>query len=264
MKRSTRDALVLDFLPIVGYLVSDVCGRSRYVCREDLASAGSLALVSCAESYDPDLGVPFNAYARIRVKGAITDELRRQDWASRSTRRRIKDSTAVQEALTSRFGRTPTVDELAAALGVDRTEAEATLTDAARTVLSLDDVIVSLHPSDSETPEQAVLALEVTEHLREAVGALPEKMRYVIEQIYFEDRSVTELADELGTSHVAVSQHRTEGVRLLHDGMTVHHRASAPARSKSSTIRVEAYLNTVADRTVGGLAGALSRVAVAA
>lgn len=264
MNRSTRDALVLDFLPIVGYMVSDVCGRSRYMAREDLASAGSVALVACAESYDPDLGVPFNAYARVRVRGAIADEMRRQDWASRSTRRKIKDSTAVSEALTSRLGRTPTIDELASALGVDRAEAEATLTDAARTVLSLDDVVVGLHPSSSETPEQAVLALEVTEHLREAVDALPEKMRYVVEQIYFEDRSVTELAEELGTSHVAVSQHRTEAVRLLHDGMTVHHRESAPCKSKSSAMRLEAYLTTVSERTFGGVTNQRRPVPVAA
>jgi RNA polymerase sigma factor for flagellar operon FliA len=264
LNRSTRDALVLDFLPVVGYMVSDVCGRSSYVTREDLASAGSLALVACADSYDPDLGVPFNAYARIRVKGAIADEMRRQDWASRSTRRRIKDCTAVSDALTARLGRTPTIDELAGTLGVDRAEAEATMNDAARTVLSLDDVVTSLHPSSSETPEEAVLALEAVEHMREAVNALPEKMRYVIEQIYFEDRSVTELADELGTSHVAVSQHRTEAVRLLHDGMTVHHREHAPVRSKGSAMRLETYLNTVAEKTHGGVTRSRRPVAVAA
>ncbi|ERK72531.1 Sigma-70 region 2, partial [Leifsonia aquatica ATCC 14665] len=104
----------------MGYLVSDLVSRATHLSRDDLASAGSLALVTAADAYDASTGVPFGAYARTRILGALADELRASDWATRSARKRIKETVAVRESLTAALGRTPTVEEIADALGVDR------------------------------------------------------------------------------------------------------------------------------------------------
>jgi hypothetical protein len=63
MDRTARNALVVENLPLVGYLVSEVWGRATHLSRDDLASAGALALITAAEAFDPTLGVPFGAYA---------------------------------------------------------------------------------------------------------------------------------------------------------------------------------------------------------
>jgi RNA polymerase sigma factor for flagellar operon FliA len=89
LNRADRDRIVLANLPLVGYLVSEVSAKAKHFDRDDLASAGTLALIACAEAYDPERGVPFSAYARHRILGAFTDEMRHNDWASRTTRRRI-------------------------------------------------------------------------------------------------------------------------------------------------------------------------------
>jgi RNA polymerase sigma factor for flagellar operon FliA len=120
LNRADRDRIVLANLPLVGYLVSEVSAKAKHFDRDDLASAGTLALIACAEAYDPERGVPFSAYARHRILGAFTDEMRHNDWASRTTRRRITDATVTRDMLTNTLGRNPTVEEIAATLGVDR------------------------------------------------------------------------------------------------------------------------------------------------
>nr|WP_284290459.1 sigma factor [Angustibacter aerolatus] len=78
-------------LPIVGYLVSEIISRvPQQVQRDDLVSAGQAALVKSARTYDATTGVPFGHYARTRIRGALVDELRAADWASRGARTRAK------------------------------------------------------------------------------------------------------------------------------------------------------------------------------
>ena len=173
----------------------------------------------------------------------------RQRLGPRSVRRRIKETLAIRETLTAALGRTPTVDEIANALGVDRAEAGAALEDAARTVSTLDDVTGEFLVSETESPEGAVLTSERLAFLRAAVATLPEKMRYVVEQIYFEDRSVKDLAEELGATHSAVSQQRAEAIRLLGDGLATHYAddddVTYVPQSRISPTRRTAYLSTL-------------------
>lgn len=267
MNRSDRNKIVVDNLPLVGYLVSELCAKATHLSRDDLASVGAIALITSAESFDPSLGVPFGAYARRRITGAFADELRSIDWAPRSARRRIRETLAVQETLTASLARSPTVDEIAAVMGVERAVADAALSDASRTVSALDDTMVDLLVADRSSPEAALLASERLVYLRAAVAALPERMRWVIEQIYFEDRSVKEIAEELGSTHSAVSQQRSEAVRLLQDGLGTHYADETAARhvprSRISPNRRTAYLATLADQTSGGITRAQHLVPVA-
>jgi RNA polymerase sigma factor for flagellar operon FliA len=257
LNRTERNALVTENLPLVGYLVSEVWAKARHLSRDDLASAGAVAMITAADAFNPDLGVPFGAFARRRIIGAFADEMRSNDWATRSARRRIKETLAVQETLAAAFGRAASVTEIASAMGVDRHEALAGLADAARTVSTLDETTAEFLVADTALPEESVLVAERLVYLRAGVTALPEKMRYVIEQVYFHDRSVKEIAEELGTTHSAVSQQRAEAVRLLRDGFGTHYADDAEAdyvpESRVATASRSAYLGRLADQAMLGI-----------
>ena len=259
--RSERNRLVEENLAIVGYLVNDVCARASHLSRDDLASAGAVGLILAAESFDSSLGVPFGAFARRRILGALADEMRAADWATRSIRKRIKESLAVTESLTSALGRTPTVDEVAASLGVDRATATEALADASRSVATLDTTIGDFLAADVADPEGSAMESERTLYIRAAVEALPERMRYIVEQIYFEDRSVKELAEELGATHSAVSQQRAEAVRLLRDGLTTHYSdeptAEVEVHSRIAPARRAAYLARLAENAGAAMSRSL-------
>ena len=223
MNKTERNALVVQNLPLVGYLVSEVWAKATHLSRDDLASAGAVALITSADVFDPTLGIPFGAFARRRIVGAFADEMRSNDWASRGARRRIKETLAVKETLTAALGRTPSVDEIASSLGVDRNEVTAGLTDAARTVSTLDNTTAEFLIADTALPEESLLSAERLHYLAAAVEALPERMRMIVRQIYLEDRTVTEIADTMGITHSAVSQQRSEAIRLLRDGLETHY-----------------------------------------
>jgi RNA polymerase sigma factor for flagellar operon FliA len=232
VERHERNALVVENLPLVGYLVSEVWAKARHLSRDDLASAGALALVTSADSFRPELGIPFGAFARRRIVGAFADEMRSEDWASRGARRRIKETLAVQDTLTAALGRKPKVDEVAAAMGVDRESAAAGMADAARVVVALDETVAE------------VLVAE---------AALPEKMRAVISAIYFDDKTVKDIAEESGTTHSAVSQLRSEAVRLLRDGLETHYSDGAAEYTPVSRVAVSsrsAYLARMAEHAM--------------
>ena len=236
----------------MGYLVSEVCAAASHLSRDDLASAGAIALITSADSFNPDLGVPFGAFARKRILGAFADDMRSNDWATRGARRRIKETTAVQDALTAALGRKPDLDEMASALGVDRETVAAGLADASRTLTALDDTTAEYLAADIPLPEESLIVSERLTYLRAAVAALPESMRFIIEQVYFEDRSVKEIAAELGITHSAVSQQRAEAVRLMRDGMATHYADSdeqeVVTQSRISPARRMAYLAGVSEQ----------------
>lgn len=261
--RTERDALVRENLAIVGYLVNEVGRKATHVSRDELASAGALGLVLAAETFDPSHGVPFGAFARRRILGAIADEMRSADWATRTARRRIRESLTVQESLTNALGRAPSVDEVAESLGVDRKTAMDALSGASHTVDSLDDTIADVVAADAASPEDLVLETERTQYVTAAVRSLPERMRYIVEQIYYHDRSVGELATELGLTHSAVSQQRSEAVRLMRHGLETQYSTGAVPRLESeqriTPARRAAYLARLAETSTARLAEPASR-----
>ena len=90
IERATyEDNLVRQHLPLVQYVVSEVAHRvPSHVSRSDLVSAGMLGLAQAARSFDPERGIAFDRFASTRIRGALLDELRGRDWASRSVRAR--------------------------------------------------------------------------------------------------------------------------------------------------------------------------------
>lgn len=217
------NVLVVENLALVGYHVNAMLGRvPSYVSRADLVSAGHLALVRAARAYDETTGVPFARYAALRIKGALIDELRGMDWVSRGARRRARQVTEVADQLTAALGRAPQRAELAAAMGVGVDEVDSARSDAEIRVLSMDGFDGSIAESvvaSGPGPEESLLADERLAYLRAGVDALPERLRHVVTELFFHDRPVAELADELGVTQSRISQLRTEALGLLKDGL---------------------------------------------
>ena len=121
--RDAIETLITDHLPLVGHVARETAARlPRHLGTDDLVGAGSLALVQAAQSFDPELGVPFARFANTRVRGAMIDSMRQRDWASRTVRTRSKAIDSAAETLTAGLGRRPNDAELAAACGLTESE----------------------------------------------------------------------------------------------------------------------------------------------
>lgn len=251
-----QNRLVTENLPLVGYHVSEMLMRvPSHVSRDDLASAGALALVQAARAYDATTGVPFNRYAAIRIKGAMVDELRSMDWVSRGARQRARKLTTVADELTADLGRAPTRAEIALALGVDVSEVDTAREAAATRVLSLegyDGALAEVLPAREVGPEESVILDERLTYLRAAVTTLPERLRTVVEQVFFHDRTVTDIAKDMGVTQSRVSQLRAEAMVLLRDGLNTHldpAQVAAPAQPEGvAQRRRETYFAAIAER----------------
>ena len=252
------DDLITSNIPVVTHIVRETMGRvPSHVNRDDLTSAGLAALVQASKSFDAERGVPFARYAATRVRGAILDELRGIDWASRSVRRRARDLDATRAQLSAILGRTPTAQEVAEAAGMTLAEIAQNDDDIARAQVlslqgaqdaSLDDVL----PASGPTPEQLVEHRERLTYLIEAVAELPDRLRIVISDYFLQERPMAEIAAELGVTESRVSQMRAEALVLLRDAL--NHaldptQVTPHARPQGSAARRrEAYFAAVAAR----------------
>ena len=262
-----RDALITSSIPVVTHIVRETMGRvPSHVSRDDLTSAGLAALVQASKSFDASRGVPFARYAATRVRGAILDELRGIDWASRSVRRRARDLDATRAQLSSILGRSPSPAEVAQAVGMSLDEIARNDEDIARAqVLSLqgaqDASLDDLLPSAGPTPEQLVEHRERLAYLVEAVAELPERLRIVISDYFLEERPMAEIAAELGVTESRVSQLRGEALVLLRDGLNSQldpELVTAPARPDGCVARRRAAYQT-AVAGAGDLSSRLAR-----
>ena len=223
-----QEQLIRDNMALVGHMVREMLFRvPPHVHRDDLASAGYAALVTAAQAYDPQRGIPFGRFAAVRVRGALLDELRSMDWASRSVRARARRADVAREELTRRLGRTPTAEELAELLGVAVGELSSVDDDVQRAaVLSLQGFTAGaaedMVTENSMNPEETLLHRERLGYLHDAVTVLPERLRFVVEASFLQERPLSEVAAELGVTESRVSQLRTEALALLRDGLNTH------------------------------------------
>jgi len=252
------DRLAIENLPLVAHVVYETIARvPAYVDRNDLRSAGLLALVAAARSYDPERGVPFVRYATPRIRGAMVDELRSVDWASRSVRRRSREIEEARARLASAMGSFPDDQAVASALGISLDEVARADSEAARaTVLPLDAGahlgLAEMLPSRDAGPAERVEHLERVRYLADAVEELPERMQAVVRGYFFEERPMVEIAAELGVTESRISQLRAEALVLLRDALAESfdpHLATPHPNPKGVAARRRlAYTSAVASR----------------
>jgi RNA polymerase sigma factor for flagellar operon FliA len=262
-----RSDVVTEHMPLVRHLVREMLARvPAHVNRDDLMSAGYAALVHAARGFDEDRGVPFARFAAARVRGALLDELRGLDWASRSVRQRARRTDGARQELTAALGRTPTAQEVAGKLGVPVEDIASADDDVQRAVVfslqgfataSADDMITE----PSAGPEEMLIRRERLGYLRHAIDALPDRLRAVVQGYFFEERAMASIAEDLGVTESRVSQLRAEALSLLRDGLNTHLdpalAAQAPAREGCVARRRAAYYEQI-----GSLGDLRARLAV--
>jgi RNA polymerase sigma factor for flagellar operon FliA len=253
-----KEDIVRSHMPLVGHLVREMLARvPAHVNRDDLLSAGYAALVAAARGFDDERGVPFARFAAARVRGALLDELRGLDWASRSVRQRARRTDAARQELTAELGRMPTIQEVALKLGCSVEDIESADDDVQRAVVfslqgfataGADDMVTEPSPG----PEEMLLRRERLGYLKHAIEVLPERLRVVITGYFFDERPMAQIAGELGVTESRVSQLRAEALGLLRDGLNTHLdpalAAEAPPKEGCVARRREAYYDQIATR----------------
>ena len=223
-----RDDSVRQHMPLVAHLVREMLARvPAHVNRDDLLSAGYAALVAAARGFDEERGVPFARFAANRIRGALIDELRGLDWASRSVRQRARRTDSARQELTAELGRTPNVAEVADRLGCSPGDIEAADDDVQRAVVFSLQGFATAGADDMVTepslgPEEMLIRRERIGYLRDAIDALPDRLRTVVTGYFFEERPMAQIAAELGVTESRVSQLRGVALGLLRDGLNTH------------------------------------------
>ena len=234
-RKGTKDRLVLHYAPLVKYVAGRVgSGLPAHVDVGDLIQSGIFGLVDAIERFEPDRGRKFEVYAMQRIRGAILDELRSQDWVPRSVRSRAREIERAIERLESREQRSCSDGELADELGVGANELRSTYGQIAMTsVAALDELVSagkggsggdggtapsladSLPDAAAEDPHASLESQETRRQLAEAIGHLAERDRTVVGLYYFENLTLAEIGKVLGVTESRVCQLHTRAVMRL-------------------------------------------------
>ena len=219
-----RDALVLAHVGLVKTMARRLAQRlPAQVDVGDLVGVGMVGLIEAAQRYRPATGVPFSAFARRRLRGAMLDVLRGLDWAPRSLRRLRRELDATIAKLRRQLGREPAEEEIAAALGMTAEKFAHALDEVRRL-----DVATIRQDGDHEggsflelcvdTGEAADLQLERAElrqHLAAALTQLPEREQQILSMYYGRELTLAEIGAVIGLTESRVSQLRALAVSRL-------------------------------------------------
>ena len=231
---SARDRLIVSYSPMVKYLAARKVRELPSHCElDDLVSCGLVALVEAVDRFDPKRGATFEQYAWTRVSGAIMDELRRQDWASRSSRRLGRKIERTRDQWYALHGTYPTEHELASKLELPLDELRLRLEELSRSdVVSLNapargteealpleigDTIMA--PGGEHEPERATLSTERSSLLRDAIAALSEREQKILALVHVHELQGAEIGRMLGVSESRISQILAGIRRKLHDAV---------------------------------------------
>jgi RNA polymerase sigma factor for flagellar operon FliA len=219
--RALRDRLVVHYTPLlrtVAYRLGSAL--PSYVEVADLVQCGVFGLIDAVERFDPERSPRFESYAVARIRGAILDELRAQDWVPRSVRGRVRELERAQERLESRLQRAATDAELAEELGLPVQEVRAFGRQVQLvSVEALDESsggVSELFADDAALDPMAVVqAAETLRQLAIAVAQLEERDRDVVRLYYLENRTLAEIGRLLGVTESRVCQLHTRLVGRL-------------------------------------------------
>lgn len=219
-----REELVRTHLRLVHHVAGQLIrtGPAREREMDDLVSAGTIGLLHAIESFEPERGLAFSTFATPRIRGAILDDLRRNDTAPRSVRRKQRDLSQARERLSGRLGRAPTADELAQELGVETEQVRRWELDAEGGIqLSLDgghpdrDRSALPLPVEEESVDEIIGREEEVRILAKAIEALRHPDRLVITLYYHEGLRMHQIAEVLGVTESRISQIRSRALRDL-------------------------------------------------
>lgn len=223
-----RDQLIMDYAPLIRFVAQRIAARlPSNIDIDDLISAGVIGLMDAIEKYDPSRDNKFKTYAEFRIRGAILDELRSQDWVPRSVRDKAKKIEKTYAELEQKFGRAVSDQELSNALGVDLEEYyEMVAKVKAVTLLSIDELsgpnqqdrkslLECLENVGSKNPFAQLKSKGVRDLLVKNIEDLPEKQKLVLSLYYYEDLNLKEIGKILEVTESRVSQLHTQAVEKL-------------------------------------------------
>lgn len=226
-----RKELIESYLPLVHYVANRMSiSMPHNITRDDLASYGILGLMDAIEKFDIERGLKFETYANWRIRGAIIDGLRQGDWVPRSIREKAKKIEEAYQLLEQKFLRSVSDDEIRQYLDISEDEFKRTLQEISMvTLTSLED---PLGNDESETrlslliDEQAKDANDVvneqylTEVLTKAIDRLTEKERTVVSLYYYEDLSLSEIAEVMSLTPSRISQLHSKAILRLRGSLS--------------------------------------------
>lgn len=228
---STRDRLVVEYAPLIKYIAQKIAARlPTNIELDDLISSGVIGLMDAIEKYDCSRDNKFKTYAEFRIRGAILDELRAQDWVPRSVREKAKVLERCYSRIEAAEGRQATDEEVCKDLNISQEEYHDMLNQVRSvSLLSFDDVTSfskadkrALHGfgdgggvSRSPTPFTEVNVAVLKRMIAEAINDLPEKQRLVLSLYYYEDLNLKEIGRVLDVTESRVSQLHTQAILRL-------------------------------------------------
>jgi len=220
------DLLIKKYISLVSYHVQRIgAGLPKSVSRDDLTSLGMVGLFDALNKFDINRDLKFDTYASFRVRGAIIDGLRKEDWLPRSAREKAKKLDAQIEQLEQKYMRHVTPEELAEHMEVSVEDVYQTVQEHFfSNVLSIneqqdqeetDGKSFVIRDDTTKTPEQAIIKSELLDDLAENIQKLNEKEQLVLSLFYTEELTLTEIGEMLELSTSRISQIHSKALLKL-------------------------------------------------
>jgi len=222
---SDAERLIMEYFPMVRRVATKMAQRyPSFIEIDDLVSIGTMGLIDAAHRYDRSRNATFASYALIRIKGAIVDELRKQDWVPRTVRARAREITEARHAVRRDHGRIAS-KLVAKKLGLDvdtlanRERNSQVLTQVSmwETRSDSDQTIADGLESPTSTPSEFSDRADLNRTIQRALANLSERERTIVRLYYYEDRSFREIGEILGVTESRISQLHSRVKRKLRD-----------------------------------------------
>ncbi len=211
----------------------------KYGDVDDVINEGVIALMEAIDSFDPAKGAKFETYASLKVRGAVIDYVRRQDWVPRPVRKFARDLDKANSILYNQYNRAPTNTELAEYLGMSEDKLLRGMADAANAVtLSFEELLYEDNFEDAPTADDGTDSRLLREERRrviaDAISSLREKERQVITLYYYKSMKYSDIAKVIGVSESRVCQINTKAMLALKAALEPYIRGNSPEKEEQS------------------------------